>query len=81
MDVRANERCPTSHVTYNNSNCAKVLKIPNMATTTKYRFELLYHREKMSERALMVVACKPKKKIFNLQGFSRVMFLRIERKI
>ena len=35
-----------------------------MATTTKYKFDLLYHMEKMSERALMVVACKPKKKIF-----------------
>ena len=37
--------------------------------------------EKTSERGLMYIAGKPKKKIFNLRGFNCVMFLRIERKI
>ena len=37
--------------------------------------------EKASECWLMYIAGKPKKKIFNLRGFNRVMFLRIERKI
>ena len=37
-----------------------------MATTTKYRFELLYLMAK--------IAGKPKKKIFKLQGVNCVMF-------
>ena len=57
-----------------------------MATTTKYRFELLFHGtrakcRKRVERGLMFIAGKPKKKVFHLRGFNCVMFLRIGRKI
>ena len=37
LDVQQAVRCPTSHVAY------KLCKNPNMATTTKYRFELLFN--------------------------------------
>ena len=66
-------RCPTRHVAY------KLCESPNMATTIKYRFQLLFHGtrtkwRKRVEYGLIYIAGKPIKKYY-------VCFLRIERKI